>query len=68
MTTKHNHTPNFGRHVATCPRCDEIAQGAPVVRGWKSAAKRNELSRIRAIRAHDCKISGCGPVCVAFDY
>lgn len=28
---KHSHGPNFGRHVDDCPRCIELANGAPVI-------------------------------------
>lgn len=68
MTTKHNHQPNFGRRVADCPRCAELNNGAePVV--W-SISKRAELDRrhIESIRMHNCKTSGCGPVCTFGDY
>lgn len=35
MAAKHSHGPNFGRHVADCPRCIELANGAaPVQSGW----------------------------------
>jgi hypothetical protein len=35
MATKHTHRANFGRHVADCPRCIELANGAaPVQSGW----------------------------------
>lgn len=31
MAAKHSHGPNFGRHVEDCPRCIELANGAPVI-------------------------------------
>jgi hypothetical protein len=31
MATKHSHGPNFGRREAGCPRCEELAAGAPPV-------------------------------------
>lgn len=68
MTTKHDHAPNFGRHVDGCPRCAELKAGAaPVVWAWNSR-QREEAARLAAIRAHDCKASRCGPVCTAFDW
>lgn len=70
MTTKHTcnggRNPVFGRKTAGCPRCDELIAGAPAV-VWRNR-KEEEARLIREIRAHDCKRSGCGPVCTAFDY
>lgn len=68
MNTKHTHTPNFGRKVEGCPRCAELAAGAkPIV--WRQSLKaETEAQLIQEIRAHDCKKSGCGPVCTAFDW
>jgi len=74
--------PKFGRLAAPgiCSRCDELRYGAEP-RGWGGGqlAMRNgrlvrltrretEANTIAAIRAHDCKKSGCGPVCTAFDW
>lgn len=65
-TTKHTcGGPAFGRKTPGCPRCDELLAGAkPVV--WNRPQTQQRL--IEAIRAHDCKARGCGPVCVAFDW
>ena len=68
MTTQHTHQVIFGRKVAGCPRCDELKAGAAPVRGWGYYKKLNEQRTLQAIRAHDCKRSGCGPVCTAFDW
>lgn len=39
MPAKHSHGPNFGRHVADCPRCIELANGAaPVQSGWSNTS------------------------------
>ena len=63
MTTKHNHTVVFGRKVDGCPRCAELAAGAAPIQ-WNVSRKRMfEQNLINAIRTHDCKKSGCGPVC-----
>lgn len=63
MSTPHNHAPNFGRRVAECPRCAELSAGAPPIQ-WRGAQRKaQELARIAAIRAHDCRKAGCGPVC-----
>ena len=51
-----------------CKRCDELRGGAAPREGWGARAKAEEESRIRAIRAHDCRKAGCGPVCTAFDW
>ena len=72
MTTKHTcnagRPPVFGRKTAGCPRCDELVAGAPAV-VWSSTRRaQQDAARIRAIRAHDCKASRCGPVCTAFEW
>jgi len=65
---KHTHGPNFGRKVDGCGRCDELAAGAEPVR-WNGSARRDEEERrIAEIRAHDCRTSGCGPVCTFGDW
>jgi hypothetical protein len=63
MTTKHNHTVVFGRKVDGCPRCEELKNGAEPVKWDGTRRSEIEAEQIRAIRAHDCKKSGCGPVC-----
>lgn len=54
-----------------CPRCVELAAGAEP-RRWtgRSAAqrRRDEANRSRWIKEHDCKKSGCGVICTAFDW
>jgi hypothetical protein len=59
---KHDHPVVFGRREAGCPRCAELAAGAPVVR-W--ARSRREFDRRAAVAnaRHDCRSAGCGPVC-----
>lgn len=69
---KTSHSPDcrrvFARLDPICPRCRELAAGAAPRAGWNNAAKRfNEQFR-RDLAAHDCKKSGCGPVCTAFDW
>jgi hypothetical protein len=60
---KHTHDVVFGRKVAGCPRCQQLASGAaPIVWGFKRRAEM-EAEQIRAIRTHNCKAAGCGPVC-----
>jgi len=75
MHTKHNLTActmSFGRPsklLGACSRCDELRAGAVPRRGWtKYGAKVWEAHRVRAIAAHDCAKSKCGPVCTAFDW
>jgi hypothetical protein len=70
---KHNHAPNFGRRVEGCERCAQLAAGAPpkATPVWVERAKRNQMyaaQRTAAIKAHDCKKSGCSVVCTAFDW
>lgn len=50
--TKHNHEVIFGRRVDGCPRCAELAAGAPARRGWGWAKKQAEAQQLRAIEAH----------------
>lgn len=66
-TTKHNHQVVFGRKEDGCPRCTELRLGMPA-RQWSNYRADSEAQRIREIRSHDCKRSGCGPVCTAFDW
>lgn len=71
-----NHKPDckmsFGRKDSSCPRCQELIQGAPARDGWQkqyfSKKKKEEADRILAIRNHNCTTSGCAPICVAFDW
>jgi hypothetical protein len=71
--TGNTHTcggPKFGRLApyGSCARCDELHRGAAPRDGYGSRAKRLEAQRVQAIRSHDCRRSGCGPVCTAFDW
>jgi hypothetical protein len=65
--------PAFGRLTAGCPRCDELAAGAPpVVQAWRGRRARDEDARREEMRAHFAPGSphsrgACGPVCTAFD-
>lgn len=68
MTTQHSHGPNFGRRVATCPRCIELTAGAPAIQWRESRAAQEDAQRVREIRAHDCARSRCGVVCTFGDY
>ena len=67
MTT-HNHKLVFGRNEAGCPRCEELKNGAEPVKGWGWRKRESDARRTLEIRNHDCKKSGCGPVCTAFDW
>jgi hypothetical protein len=75
MATKHTcDGPSFGRLASpgACARCDELRAGAPARRfAWAERSRRDraaEAARLEAIRKHDCRAAGCGPVCVAFDW
>lgn len=68
--TKHNHQGAFGRLVLGCPRCEELATGAPK-REWKGMAfrKQQEARELQAIRTHD--FAACAAknvVCTHFDW
>lgn len=76
MATKHTcnagRGPVFGKRTSGCPRCDELAAGAPPV-AWRGSASRAFRSgqaarELKAIREHDCARNGCGPICTAFDW
>lgn len=72
-TTKHTHPVVFGRKVAGCPRCVELANGAPPVRWSISNAKRNEALFVDACKAHFApggphSQGKCGPVCTFGDW
>lgn len=60
MATKHTHPMVFGRLEAGCPRCAELAAGAPPIR-WRirprwTAADSRELHDSYCWR---CPLSGC---------
>lgn len=62
----------FNNYDMTCERCRELAAGSAPREGWQKEyfgrkQHQDELRR-REIREHDCKKSGCGPVCTAFDW
>lgn len=63
MTTKHTHEVLFGRRVNGCPRCAELNAGARPVEWASTRRAREDAAAVTAIRAHDCKVSRCGPVC-----
>jgi hypothetical protein len=51
-----------------CPRCRELAAGAPARKGWGSWKREMEAQQLRAIRTHNCASAGCGPVCTYGDW
>lgn len=64
MTTKHTcGGPVFGRRTPGCPRCDELIAGAEPVKWSQRLQKEQDQRYMDEIRNHDCKKSGCGPVC-----
>ena len=71
--TKHTHESNWGYKVKEgCPRCLELTGGAVAIKGWGSRGRysghQTDEQIRKAIRAHDCKASKCGPVCTTFDW
>lgn len=74
----------FGRKDSTCPRCQELLNGATPRYGWGARtiisngklvtvsgarAKEIEYQQFKkALKEHSCQQSRCGTVCVAFDY
>jgi hypothetical protein len=66
-----SHGGAFGRRDPQCERCQQLTEGINVATatGSKIAGmRRAEEIRIKAIRAHQCSRSNCGPVCTAFDW
>ena len=63
----------FGRPSkhSTCPRCEDLKQGAEPRKGWNAHKIEAELRRRAAIKFHyssgECQ-KKCGPVCTAFDW
>jgi hypothetical protein len=65
-TTKHTcGGPVYGRKTPGCPRCDELIAGAAPVQ-WHKATRFSYT--IDEIRSHDCKKSGCLPICTFGDW
>lgn len=58
----------FANYDLSCPRCVELSKGAKPRKGWNDGKREAEANLIRAIRAHDCTVSGCGPVCTRFEW
>jgi len=62
----------FGRKDPSCPRCQELLNGAPPRDGWQKAyfhKKQTDYEQFRrALAAHNCQKSKCGPICTAFDW
>lgn len=69
MTTKHTcGGPVFCKKTPGCARCDELLAGAPAVQ-WSGAKRKEEERRFySALKAHDCKRSGCMVVCTFGDW
>lgn len=63
MKARHNHQVVFGRRVAGCGRCAELAAGAAPVR-WASRREADAVQDVRDHFASERHLSGgCGPVC-----
>lgn len=69
MSTKHKVDCNmaFGRKDPTCPRCQELTNGAKPRDSWHQKRQDNNR-RVMEIRNHNCRQSGCGPVCTFGDW
>ena len=68
MTTKHTHQVVWGRRVADCPRCQELAAGASARPGWGDAARRMTHGYNADRRVHD--VAACTQahiICTCFD-
>jgi hypothetical protein len=58
----------FKNYDLSCKRCVELSTGSKPRTGWGDHKREMEAQEIRAIRAHDCKASNCGPVCTFGDW
>ena len=71
MKTQHTHHPLFGRRIAGCPRCAELAAGA-APRRWHRDPRM--YVRVNAdVLAHFApggphERGACGPVCTFGDW
>jgi hypothetical protein len=74
MTTKHKYDCKmaFGKKDSSCPRCQELINGAPIRNEWQkpyfAQKKFNEQMELDAIRNHCCIKSKCSVVCTFGDY
>ncbi len=63
----------FSRYDLTCPRCQELQNGASPREGWGDRRHQQDLARSRAIEAHYANHNTCdyerrGVPCVTFDW
>ena len=63
----------FSRYDLTCPRCQELQNGASPREGWGDVARQQAKSRSLEISAHYANHSNCdyerqGVPCVKFDW
>ena len=58
----------FKRYDLTCPRCQELSQGAQPRQRWGDRKRAGYERFVKDLKAHDCRKSQCGPVCTAFDW
>lgn len=70
VATKHKYDCNmaFGKKDPSCPRCQELLNGAEPRKSWHAKYYADQERRMQGIRSHDCVKSNCGPVCTAFDW
>lgn len=61
----------FNKYDSTCPRCQELMQGAKPREGWGNRKREQEARDLRGISAHFKSEKhlrgGCGPVCTFGD-
>lgn len=66
-TAQHTHGPNFGRKVADCPRCEQLAAGAAPIEWAGTRRARVDAQITRENDSHFTgqkhRSGGCGPVC-----
>lgn len=60
--------PAFGRKTPGCPRCDELLSGAKPRAGWGGQKRLSPWLRNLPSAAHNCRASGCGPICTFGDW
>lgn len=72
MATETQHMTGCARVFRTydksCPRCKELAAGALPRAGYGDRGRQQAADSLRWLRAHDCRVAGCGPVCTYGDW
>jgi len=58
----------FKNYDKECVRCIELINGEKPRKGWGIDRRFEDQKRTAEIRAHNCEVRKCGPVCTAFEW